>query len=154
MSTHTPADPDYAQRVRNSFARQAAMQLIGAELISVAPGEVVIDLPHGPAITQQHGFVHGGILTAALDSACGYAAASLMSADVGVLSIEFKVSMLAPARGPRLRMTGSVLKAGRTISVVEGRAVQPHPSKPGEEQLVATMSATMMTISGRADVRG
>jgi uncharacterized protein (TIGR00369 family) len=154
MSTHTPADPDYAQRVRDSFTRQAAMQLIGAELISVAPGEVVIDLPHAPTITQQHGFVHGGIVTTALDSACGYAASSLMAADAGVLSIEFKVSMLAPARGPLLRMTGRVLKAGRTISVVEGRAVQPHPSRPGEEQLVATMSATMMTITGRADVRG
>jgi uncharacterized protein (TIGR00369 family) len=154
MSTPTPADPDYAQRVRESFARQAAMQLIGAELVSVTPGEVVIHLPHAPTVTQQHGFVHAGIVSTALDSACGYAAASLMPADAGVLTIEFKVNLLAPARGPLLRMTGSVLKAGRTISVVEGRAVQPHPSRPGEEQLVATMSATLMTVTGRADVRG
>jgi uncharacterized protein (TIGR00369 family) len=151
---HTPADPAYAERVAESFARQSAMSTIGARLLAVRPGEVEIELPHGPGICQQHGFVHAGIVSTALDSACGYAAASLMPADAGVLTIEFKVNLLAPARGPVIRMTGRVTKAGRTISVVDGQAVQPHPRDPSQTQIVATMTATVMTVSGREDVRG
>lgn len=148
-----PQDPDFAERVRQSFARQTAMTLIGARLCTVQAGEVEIELPHRPQICQQHGFVHAGIVTTALDSACGYAAATLMPADAGVLSIEFKVNLLAPARGPLILMQGRVVKAGRTISVVEGQAWQDHPRQRGERQLVATMSATMMTVTGRDDVR-
>jgi uncharacterized protein (TIGR00369 family) len=147
------ADHDFAERVRASFARQTAMALIGARLQRVEAGEVEIHLPHGPTICQQHGFVHAGIVSTALDSACGYAAASLMPADAGVLTIEFKVNLLAPARGPLLRLVGTVVKAGRTISVVEGRALQPHPKRPDEDQVVATMTATVMTVTGRDDVR-
>lgn len=154
MTTHTPADPGFVERVTASFARQTAMTTIGARLVAVRPGEVEIELPHGPDICQQHGFVHAGIVSTALDSACGYAAASLMPADAGVLTIEFKVNLLAPARGPVIRMTGRVTKAGRTISVVDGQAVQPHPRDPAQTQIVATMTATVMTISGRDDVRG
>lgn len=148
-----PHDDAYAERVRTSFARQAAMALIGAELIEVAPGRVTITLAHSERITQQHGFIHAGIISTALDSACGYAASSLMPPDAGVLSIEFKVNLLAPARGPVLHVEGEVTKAGRNVSVTDGRAWQPHPARPGEMQLVATMTATMMCITGRDDVR-
>ena len=149
-----PADADYAARVRESFAQQAAMVLIGAELVEVAPGRIAMTLAHSPRVTQQHGFIHAGIVSTALDSACGYAAATLMPAEAGVLTIEFKVNLLAPARGPQLRIEGRVTKAGRTISVADGQAWQPHPSRPGEDQLVATITATLMTITGRNDVRG
>lgn len=148
-----PQDPDYAERVRQSFARQTAMALIGARLLAVRAGEVEIELAHRPEVCQQHGFIHAGIVTTALDSACGYAAATLMPADAGVLTIEFKVNLLAPARGPLIRMLGRVVKAGRTISVVDGEAWQDHPRHRGESQRVATMSATLMTVTGREDVR-
>ncbi|HYD77342.1 PaaI family thioesterase [Ramlibacter sp.] len=145
-----PLDPEFESRVRGSFARQAAMQTIGASMVRAEPGEVEIQLPWSAHVTQQHGFVHGGIVGAALDSACGYAASTLMPADVGVLSIEYKVNFVAPARGQRFRMVGTVVKPGRTISVVEGRAFA---LDEGREKLVATMSATMMAVGGREDIK-
>lgn len=148
-----PVDPDFAARVRASFARQAAMTLIGAELAMVEPGRIVMTLAHSERVTQQHGFVHAGIVATALDSACGYAAATLMPFDAGVLTIEFKINLLAPARGPLLRIEGQVTKAGRSISVADGRAWQPHPTRPDEFQLVATLTATLMTVTGRDNVR-
>ncbi|MFM2059531.1 MAG: hypothetical protein RLY71_3916 [Pseudomonadota bacterium] len=148
-----PIDPDFAARVRASFARQAAMTLIGAELATVEPGRIVMTLAHSEQVTQQHGFVHAGIVATALDSACGYAAATLMPADAGVLTIEFKINLLAPARGPLLRIEGQVTKAGRSISVADGQAWQPHPQRPDELQLVATLTATLMTVTGRDNVR-
>ncbi|HLY32840.1 MAG TPA: PaaI family thioesterase [Ktedonobacterales bacterium] len=98
----TPPDPDYAVRVRASFGRQQAMALLGAKMTEVEPGAVEIVLPFREELTQQHGFVHAGIITAIVDSACGYAALSLMPPGVGVLTIEFKVNMLNPAAGERL----------------------------------------------------
>ncbi len=145
------ADPDFAARVAASFARQGATQLIGARLQSVEAGRVVIDLAHRSELAQQHGFVHAGILATALDSACGYAASSLMPADAGALTIEFKVNLLAPAKGPRFRLEGQVVKPGRTITVVEGRALQVDPT--GAERLVATMTATVMTVTGRDGIQ-
>jgi uncharacterized protein (TIGR00369 family) len=147
-----PSDAHYEQRTRDSFARQPAMRTLGATLVSVEPGRVVIAMPHAEHLTQQHGFVHAGMLSAALDSACGYAAFSLMPPDAAVLTIEFKINLLAPARGPRLRFEGLVIKPGRTISVVEGRAVQ-HGEDGGDEKLVATMTATVMTVQGRETLR-
>jgi len=145
-----PADADFAARVRASFERQAVMRTLGASLAEVAAGRVVVEMAHRPELTQQHGFLHAGIVSTALDSACGYAAFSLMPPDAAVLTIEFKVNLLAPARGPRLRFVGEVVKAGRTISVVEGRAWQDDGTK---ETLVATMHATVMTVLGRSDLR-
>jgi uncharacterized protein (TIGR00369 family) len=142
-------DPGYEQRTRDSFARQPAMVTLGASMESVEPGRVVLVMPHRDTLTQQHGFVHAGMLSAALDSACGYAAFSLMPADAAVLTIEFKVNLLAPARGPLFRFEGMVIKAGRTISVVEARATQHGPDDAGSK-LVATMTATVMTVQGRA----
>ena len=145
-----PPDPAFAQRVRDSFARQAAMRLIGARLARVEPGEVEIELPFSESITQQHGFVHAGVIGTALDSACGYAASTLMPANAGVLTIEYKLNLLAPGRGERFRMVGRVRKAGRTISVAEAEAFA---TGADGEKLVATMTATLMTVVGRDDVR-
>ena len=147
-----PADPGYAQRVRDSFARQAVMQTLGARLDVVEPGHVVIVMHHRPEYTQQHGFLHAGVVATALDSACGYAGFSLMPADAAVLTVEFKVNLLAPARGPWFRFEGRVAKAGRTISVVDGRALQ-HDAGSSEQALVATMSATVMTVREREGIR-
>ena len=150
MTAKPVPDPDFEERVRKSFARQSAMTTIGAELTLVTPGIIEIEMPHSIGLTQQHGFLHAGMVAAALDSACGYAASTLMPADAGVLTIEFKVNLLAPAQGTRFRMEGTVLKPGRTITVTEGRAFALHE---GREKLVATMGATLMTITGRAGIR-
>jgi uncharacterized protein (TIGR00369 family) len=147
-----PRDPHYAQRMRESFARQPAMATLGVSIEEVGAGRVVLAMAHRADLTQQHGFVHAGMIATALDSACGYAAFTLMPADAGVLTIEFKVNLLAPARGPLMRFEGQVKKAGRTISVVDGHAWQYEPGSD-ERKLVATMTATIMTVTGRDDVR-
>jgi uncharacterized protein (TIGR00369 family) len=146
------ADTGFEARVADSFARQAAMATLGVRLGRVAPGEVELLMAHRADLTQQHGFIHAGIVAAALDSACGYAAFTLMPADAAVLTIEFKINLMAPARGPALRFEGRVVKAGRTISVVDGRALQS-AAEGGEESLVATMTATVMTVVGREGLR-
>jgi uncharacterized protein (TIGR00369 family) len=147
----TPADADFAARVRASFERQAVMRTLGASLMAIAPGRVAIAMTHRPELAQQHGFLHAGIVSTALDSACGYAAFSLMPTDAAVLTVEFKVNLLAPARGPAFRFDGTVVKAGRTISVVDGKAWQHDGSN--DDALVATMTATVMTVRGRDDLR-
>jgi uncharacterized protein (TIGR00369 family) len=145
-SRFEPADAGFAERVRASFARQAAMETIGASLARVEPGQAHIELPYDARLAQQHGFLHAGMVATALDSACGYAAFSLMPADAAVLTIEFKINLLAPAQGERFRMEGLVLKPGRTIFVTEGRA---YAIAGGREKLVATMGATLMAVMGR-----
>lgn len=145
-----PQDPAFAERVRASFGKQGAMHTIGASLSEIAPGRAVIELAWQEGLTQQHGFLHAGIVATALDSACGYAASSLMPADAGVLTIEFKINLLAPAQGERFRMEGAVLKPGRTITVTEGRA---WAIQGGREKLVATLGATLMTVTGRAGIQ-
>lgn len=146
------ADAGFEARVADSFARQAAMATLGVRLGRVAPGEVDLLMAHRADLTQQHGFIHAGIVAAALDSACGYAAFTLMPADAAVLTIEFKINLIAPARGPQLRFEGRVVKAGRTISVVDGRALQS-AAEGADESLVATMTATVMTVVGRDGLR-
>ncbi len=146
------AHPDFEQRVRDSFARQAAMATLGAQVGTIAAGRVELLMAHRNELTQQHGFLHAGIVAAALDSACGYAAFTLMPDDAAVLTIEFKINLLAPARGPRFRFEGVVVKPGRTISVVDGRATQADEDG-AEEKLVATMTATVMTVRGRETLR-
>lgn len=146
------ADTDFEARVRTSFARQKAMATIGAELTMVTPGVVEIEVPYSEDLTQQHGFLHAGVISTALDSACGYAAYSLMPADAGVLTIEFKVNLLAPGRGERFLFRGSVTKPGRTIIVADGQAYAY--AADGEAKLIATMTGTMMTVVGRQDIAG
>ncbi|HYP53222.1 MAG TPA: PaaI family thioesterase [Pyrinomonadaceae bacterium] len=138
-----PRSARFESRVRESFARQSLMETIGARLVSVAPGEVEIALPFRNELTQQHGFLHAGIVTTIADTACGYAALSLMADESDVLSVEFKINLLAPARGERLRALGRVVRAGRTLTVCVGDVFA---SSGGEEKLVATMLATMMSI--------
>ena len=127
------------------------MATIGARLTHVAAGEIEIRVPFRPDLTQQHGFLHAGVVTSALDSACGYAAFSLMPAGVGVLTLEFKTNLLAPAKGEELIARGRVLRAGRTITVCQAEASM---LTAGAEKAVATMLATIMTIRDRPDVVG
>lgn len=145
-----PADPRFEQRVRNSYSRQSAMRLIGATLERVALGEVEIVLPSSPELLQQHGYVHGGMIGAVLDTACGFASLSTMPPGVGVLTVEYKINFLAPANGERFRMIGRVRKAGRTLTFAEADA---YALREGGERLIATMTATMMTIAHRDEVR-
>lgn len=142
--------PDPAARVRESFERQPAMTLIGARLERVEPGVVEVTLPWRPEIGQQHGYAHAGIIGAALDSACGYAALSCMSAQAGVLTVEYKLNLLAPGAGVEFRMIGQVRKAGRTISVADGEAWAVGPD--GRRRLIATMTATLMAVRDREGV--
>jgi len=146
-------DPDFERRCRESFARQPMMATLGVAIDSVQPGRVVFTMAHRSELTQQHGFLHAGAVGTALDSACGYAGFTTMPADSGVLTIEYKVNLLAPARGPRFTIEGEVVKPGRTIVVAEGRAYQ-HDEDGGNRKLVATMTATLMAVSGRDDVKG
>ncbi|WP_295805707.1 PaaI family thioesterase [uncultured Nitratireductor sp.] len=143
---------DVEARVRASFARQKMMRTIGAELTLVTPGIVEIEMPYAEALTQQHGFLHAGVISTALDSACGYAAFSLMPEDAAVLTIEFKVNLLAPGRGERFLFRGTVTKPGRTIIVADGQAYGY--SSEGDAKLIATMTGTMMTIVGREGLEG
>ena len=143
------SDPDFRERVRASFARQQVMATLGIEMIHVEPGEVHLSMPPNPAFTQQHGFMHAGIITTALDSACGYAAFSLMPADAAVLTVEFKTNLLAPAKGERFVFRAEVIKPGRTLTICDARALALEGSK---ERLVATMTGTLMAVIGRQGV--
>ena len=135
--------------MRASFARQRFMATLGASLARVAPGDVAIDFAHREELTQQHGFLHAGVMTAVADSACGYAALSLMEPGAGVLSVEFKVNMLAPAVGERFTATGRVVRSGRTLTVCAGEVTT---ERDGETVAVLLMQATMMAVRGRAEV--
>jgi uncharacterized protein (TIGR00369 family) len=128
-------------RVHASFARQGAMATLGAELAAVAAGRVVIGLPIEPRLSQQDGFLHAGVVVAALDSACGYAALTRMPSDAEVLSVEFKVNLLAPASGDSLLAEGEVVRAGRTLTVCRGDA---YAQQGADRVHVATMLATMV----------
>ncbi len=141
-----PRDPAFERRVRESYARQGLLAHLGASLERVAPGEVDIRLPFRPELSQQHGFFHAGAMTSVVDSACGYAALTLMAPDAAVLTVEFKVNLLAPGKGEAVVARAKVLKPGRTLSVVRGDVFAVDG---GAERLVATMLATMMAVRGR-----
>ena len=140
----TAKNPLFATQVRNSFERQMAMSSIGAELLIVEPGKVEIALPYRSDLTQQHGYMHAGIITTIADTACGYAAYTLMPAGSEVLSVEFKVNLLRPAKGERFVAVANVLKPGRTLTVV--RADVFGVSESDERELIATMLATMICL--------
>lgn len=141
---HTPRDPQFESRVRASFARQAVMTLIGAEMTSVTPGAVEIVLPTRDDLTQQRGYIHAGIVTTIVDSACGYAAYTLAPAESDVLTVEYKVNFMAPAQGERLIARGRVIRAGRTLTVCAGDVLA---LRAGVEHPIATMLATVMTLA-------
>ena len=141
-----PRDPSYGERVRASFERQRAMHTIGARLVRVEPGEVELELAFRDDLTQQHGYLHAGIITTLVDSACGYAALSVMEPGAAVLSVEYKVNLLAPAIGERMRAVGRVVKPGRTLVICTGEVIAV---ANGAESVVTIMQATMMAVRGR-----
>ena len=141
---HQPRNPAFAEEIKQSFAKQTIMVLIGAELSRVEPGVIEITLPYRADLTQQHGYLHAGIVTRIADSACGYAAYSLMPPKSEVLSVEFKVNLLRPAKGERFVAVSDVVKAGKTLTVVRADVFGVHHE--GGRELVATMLATMICL--------
>lgn len=141
-------DPDFARRVRDSFDRQTIMGLIGARMTRVEPGEVEIELPFRGDLCQQHGFFHAGVTSTIADSAGGYAGFSLMPEDASVLTVEYKLNLVAPADGDRLTARGSVIRPGRTLVVCRADVTV---RKHGRETLCATLLQTLMTMHGRSD---
>ena len=149
MITFKPQSPTFESRVRQSFERQRLMETIGATLTRISPGEVQIDLPFCEKLTQQHGYLHAGVVASIVDSACGYAALSLMPDGAEVLSVEYKINLLLPAEGERIIARGRVIKPGSSLSVCAGDVFAV---TDGEEKLIATMLATM--IHRRCKTRG
>jgi len=141
---HQPRNPSFAEEIKQSFAKQTIMRLIGAELRRVDAGVVEITLPYRPDLAQQHGYLHAGIVTTIGDSACGYAAYSLMPPETEVLSVEFKVNLLRPAKSETFLAIAEVVKAGKTLTVV--RADVFGMDNDGQRELVATMLGTMICI--------
>ena len=141
-----PSDAGFKDRVIESFNRQEVMKTLKASILAIRPGEIELEFPYQSNLTQQHGFIHAGIVSTVLDSACGYAAFSLMPVNAAVLSIEFKVNFLSPAKGERFRAFGKVKKPGQNITVTEGELF----SYTGREQkLIALMVGTMMSVYNR-----
>ncbi len=145
-----PIDAEFATRVRASFGRQQAMELIGAEMSLIEPGRCEIRLPYRSQLTQQHGFVHGGIVGMIADSAGGYAAYSLFPADASILTVEYKLNLLAPAKGETLVARAHVLKPGRTLTVVQADVYAIHGAT---ETHCAAMQQTLITLHGKADAK-
>ena len=146
-----PRDPAYAERVRASFRLQQAMSLIGAEMAVVEPGYTEIHLPFNEQITQQHGFIHGGIVGMIADSAAGYAANTLTAADVSVLTVEYKINLIAPADGERLVARGEVVIPGRTLLITRADV---YAIKNEQWTLCAVMQQTIMAMQGKKEREG
>ncbi len=147
MSAFQVQDPDYEARVRRTFANQPALGTFGITLARIEPGALELRMPYDAKLSQQNGFLHGGVVSAALDTACGLASYTLMPAQADILTVEFKINLLAPAKGQTFRFVGNVVKPGRTLVVSEGHA---YASDDGREKLIATMSATMITMVSRS----
>jgi uncharacterized protein (TIGR00369 family) len=148
MPRFEPKNPDYRKSATATFAAQRAMKTLGISIARLEPGEVDLAMTYAPEYSQQNGFVHAGIITAGLDNACGIAAFTLMPAGAGILTVEFKTNLLAPAKGERFEFRGIVVKPGRTLTVCEGRA---YAMADGVESLVATMTGTLMAMLPRSN---
>ena len=142
------ADPDFAERVRDSFSRQSAMTLIRATLPRVEPGLTEIHVPHWDGIEQQHGFVHGGVVGMIADSSAGYAAMTLVPASASVLTVEYKLNLVAPADGDKLVARGQVVRPGRTLVITKAEVFA---IKDGKETLCALMQQTIMVMHGKTE---
>jgi uncharacterized protein (TIGR00369 family) len=142
---------DPASLIRESFERQTIMATLGASLVSVEPGKAVIALPYAKHICQQHGYLHAGVVTTIVDSACGYAAFSLMPEGSAVLTVEFKVNLMSPAKGDRFLAIGRVVKPGRTLTVTQGEVIAV---EEGRETVVAIITATMMRLEAKPGTVG
>jgi uncharacterized protein (TIGR00369 family) len=141
-----PKNPDYRAVATATFDHQPAMQSLGVSIARLEPGEVELTMPYSAAWTQQNGFIHAGVITAALDTACGIAAFTLMPVNSDVLTVEFKTNLLAPARGNRFVFRARVVKPGRTLTVCEAQAFA---EQDGAENLIATMTGTLMALPQR-----
>ena len=141
---------DIEARIRDSFARQSIMATLGAEVAAVRPGEVEIVLPFGDHILQQHGFIHAGAVATIADTACGYAALTVMPRDAAVLTTEFKINLLSPAKGNRLRAIGRVIRNGRTLVISLGEVFA---ETAGASKQVAMITATMMVVATGSGLR-
>lgn len=148
MSVFTPRDPGYVDRVRTSFARQAFMRHIAAGIVHLAPGEVDLACLAREELTQQHGYFHAGVTSSIADSAAGYAALSLFEPGTGVLTTEFKINLIAPAKGERLIARGRVIRPGRTLTICRSDVFA---EREGSETLCATALLTMMQVPGLSD---
>lgn len=146
MPRFEPKNPDYRAVATATFARQRAMRSFGISIAHLEPGEIELTMPYSADFTQQNGFVHAGVITAALDTACGIAAFSLMPDGADILTVEFKTNLLAPAKGERFIFRGAVVKPGRTLTVCEARAYAVSGSG---ESLIATMTGTLMAMLPR-----
>lgn len=146
-----PEDPDFEPRTRASFARQGAMAYLGARLDVVRPGHVEISLPFRPELSQQHGFFHAGMIATIADSAGGYAGFTLFPADAGILTVEFKLNLIAAADGERAVAIGEVIRSGRTLTICR---LDAYVEKEGRRTHCATGTQTLMCLLGRAGVKG
>ena len=146
---YTPQDPNFVEIIRNSFAKQQVMNLIGARLMNVAPGEVAIELPYRENLTQQHGYFHAGITATIADSAGGYAAYTLFPPRSNVLSVEFKINLIAPANGEKITAHARVVKHGRTLTIVE---FEVFVLREGEEHRCAIGLQTVMCLPEKEKV--
>lgn len=149
MTQFNPKDPKFEARVRAGFLRQNAMATLGVQIVSLSAGEIELSMPFSADYAQQHGFVHAGVIATALDSACGYAAYSLMPEDAAVLTVEFKINLVAPAQGDRFLFRARVIKPGRTITVCDAQA---YAVRGAQEKLVATMTGTLMALFDREGI--
>ena len=147
MTAFEPKNPGYRAATIAMFEDQPAMHTLGIAIVRLAPGEVELAMLHSPALTQQNGFIHAGIITAGLDNACGVAAFTLMPSEADILTVEFKTTLLAPARGTRFVFKAEVVKPGRTLTFCEGKAFAEHE---GKTTLIATMTGTLMAMLPRA----
>lgn len=149
-SPPAPRDPDFESKVRESFARQPFMATLGAQLGAVTPGRVEVVMPYAQAVTQQHGFFHGGSIGAIADTAGGYAAFSLFPPDSTVLTVEYKINIMAPGKGERLVAVGEVTRSGRTLTVVK---VEVYADADGRRTHCATATQTLMCLAGKSDAK-
>ncbi|MBR0783944.1 PaaI family thioesterase [Bradyrhizobium iriomotense] len=146
MAAFEPKNPGYRAATVAMFDAQPAMRTLGIVIVRLAPGEVELAMLHAPAFTQQNGFIHAGIITAGLDNACGVAAFTLMPPEADILTVEFKTTLLAPARGERFVFKAEVVKPGRTLTFCEAKAFAEHD---GKTTLIATMTGTLMAMLPR-----
>src|SRR3954451_7750103 len=146
MPRFEPKNPEFRKVAAETFGRQQAMRTLGISIARLEPGEVDLAMAYSPDFTQQNGFVHAGIITAGLDTACGIAAFTLMPAGVDILTVEFKTNLLAPASGARFFFRATVVKPGRTLTICEARGFA---LRDGREHLIATMTGTLMAMVRR-----
>ena len=150
MNKFEPKDSAFRERVKSSFDRQQCMATLGIVISSIEPGMVELTMPYAELYTQQHGFIHAGILSTAMDSACGYAAFSLMPVEAAVLTVEYKINFLAPARGEDFIFQAEVVKPGRTLTLCDSSA---YARISGSRKMIATMSGTMMAVFNRDGIQ-